>query len=975
MLFVDLVDSTALVAGRDPEVARRRVTQFFERASRCIRLHGGTVEKYAGDAVMAAFGVPVAHEDDADRAVRAGLAILETVSELGLEARIGIEAGEVVADDSDSTFATGEAVNVAARLQQAAEAGQILIGPAAHRLTLGRIEVEELGPLDLRGLNGGLWVWRALAARDGRPPPAGEDAPLIGREAELELLHNTLARVIRDRRAHLFTIYGDPGVGKSRLAREFVASLDDVTIFSGRCLPYGEGVTYWPVAEMVKASAGIADDEPTEEAFEKLAATCEIEAVADLLGLASGILASVEGERSQEELAWAARAWAQRFAEVQPLVLVFEDIHWAEDPLFDLIEHLAAWVRDAPLLILCLARPELLDARPAWGGGRLRATAIELGPLPPEESEELADALFDKVQVDDACRDDVLAVAEGNPLFLEETVRMLSEGGAPGDRIPDTLQALIAARIDRLPTDAKAVLQRASVLGRIFYRGALEHALHELDGEVEPLLQDLLLREFVVDEPRSTISGERAFRFKHVLIREVAYGGLSKEERARHHERFAGWLKERAGEELLEIRAYHLERACSLHLELEGAVPPDLATEAGAALEKAARRALSREAYETGRRLALQAIELDPTLQRRYLAAYFAWRLGDLPTVAREMGEVRGLAEEAGDARIEGIALTALGDVALYQRADVPEGQRLLDRALQVLRDDTDAGAYFEALTTRASVASWRGDPDEVLRYLQEAFTVALVSGRKDLQTLAALGLARRHLTRLELDEAKPLIEQALVLAEESASVRGRAGALSARALLHRLRGDVPTAETEYDEALRLYTEIGSATGRAQVLKSLGRLAMQTGDEGVAEKRLRESIKILRGVDERGTLCESQRSLAQLLVRLGRIDEAERLAIAAMEIVSPEDVHSRMSTTMTLGVVRAAQGRDDEAEQLLRRALEIARESGYYEAELEPLEELAAFLRARGRDGEADEFDERRAELCPSAPKSAVRIA
>ncbi|HEY8315558.1 MAG TPA: AAA family ATPase, partial [Gaiellaceae bacterium] len=337
VLFVDLVDSTGLVADADPEVVRRRVSRFFDQVSRCIVTHGGTVEKFAGDAVMAAFGVPLAHEDDAERAVRAGLATLDRVKDLGLQARIGIESGEVVADDGESTFATGEAVNLASRLQAYAGPNEILVGPGAASLVRGRVELEPIGELDLRGWRDPIAAHRVVCAVELSAPLRNLAAPLVGRESELELLENTYERAVRDRRAALFTIYGDPGVGKSRLAREFVAGLEGATVLIGRCLPYGEGVTYWPLAEMVKASSGITDDDPLDEAQRKLREYCEDEAVADLLGLAVGVLEAVEGERAQQEIAWAARAWAEQLAEAQPLVLVFEDVHWGEEPLLELL--------------------------------------------------------------------------------------------------------------------------------------------------------------------------------------------------------------------------------------------------------------------------------------------------------------------------------------------------------------------------------------------------------------------------------------------------------------------------------------------------------------------------------------------------------------------------------------------------------------------------------------------------------------
>jgi predicted ATPase/class 3 adenylate cyclase len=957
VLFVDLVDSTALVAGADPEVVRRRVQTYFERVSHCVTTHGGIVEKFAGDAVMAAFGIPQAHEDDAERAVRAGLAMLDSVHELELEARIGIESGEVVADESDSTFATGEAVNVAARLQQAAEPGQVLLGPGAHRLTLGRVEVEDLGPVELKGLEREIWAWRALSGRSEEVRETHQ-APLVGRDAELDLLQNTYDRALRDRRAHLFTIFGDAGVGKSRLAREFSQAMEGATVLSGRSLPYGEGVTYWPLAEMVKCAAGIVDDDPLDVAIEKLRAFCEDEVVADLLGLASGVLEAVQAERSQQEIAWAAREWAQRVAQEQPLVLVFEDIHWAEEPLLELIEHLVTWVREAPLLVITLARPELLDIRPAWGGGRVRATSIELEPLGPSESEELLDALGGTLDPSD--RQALLAKTEGNPLFVEETVRMLAEEGSSEGigRIPDTLQALIAARIDRLAPEAKALLQRAAVIGRVFWEGALERLSPELDS-LEESLDDLRLREFVLDEERSSIRGEKAYKFKHVLIREVAYSGLSKSARAEHHARFAEWLKERAGEELLEIRAFHLDRATALLAELDGAAPLELQREAAEALTEAGLRAFAREANRTGRQHFVRALELEPTLRRRYLAARAADRLSDLPVVSREMEEVLAAAIAEGDGWTQGRALVTLAEAAVLREADVSAAEQMIDNALEVLEPDDHNGRY-RALRARATIAWMRGDLAKEEQVMLEALELARASEHKGFESEAADELASVYLARLEFDRAEPLIEQAILLAEESGSAVSRGRALRFAGQLHLYRRELDDAEAALEAAREHLAEAGAAWMLGRTLNFAGWTARHKGELEKAERLFRDSIRILAPLEDRATLCETQRSLAELLLSQGRIDEAERLALAARETVGPHDVTSLATTTMSLGLVRAAQGRDEEAEELLRQAYDTLAPTEHRKHQCELLEALVQFLRERGRDDEAAELEARR---------------
>ena len=960
VLFVDLVGSTALITGTDPEIARRRVQQYFDKVSHCVMTHGGIVEKFAGDAVMAAFGIPQAHEDDAERAVRAALGILDSVRELGLDVRIGIESGEVVVDDaSESTFATGEAVNIAARLQQAAPVNSIMIGPGAHRLTLGRFEVEDEGPVEIRGRVEPVWTYRIICAAGGRARPGVRQAPLVGREAELELLENTYSRAVRDRRAHLFTIYGDPGVGKSRLTKEFVDGLEGATVLFGRALPYGEGVTYSALSDMVKTAAGIADDDPLDDALEKLRDCCPDEAVADLLALASGVLEAVKGERNQQEIAWAAREWAEKLAEPQPLVLVFEDIHWAEDALLELVEHMSTWVKNVPILLLCLARPELLDLRPGWSGGRVRATAIELEPLGRTDSEALVEALLDG-ELGSGARQAVLEKSEGNPLFVEETVRMLSEANGGGvDRIPDTLQALIAARIDHLPAGGKELLQGAAVMGRIFWKGALGELV--LEGtDIDPLLEDLHLREFVLPEARSSISGEDAFKFKHVLIREVAYSGLSKAARAGYHQRFAEWLRKRAGEELLEVRAYHLDHATALLAELDGSPPPKLATEAAVALEEAGRRALAREANATARKLLVRAVELEPTLERRFQAARAAWRMSEFPVVSPEMQEVLRLAREAGDKDLEARALVALAEVSIFREGDVSRGEELAREALEVAERDESKVFALEVLNT---VAWWRGRLTEGEGYAQEQLEIARRLERADLESEALLSLAGIYTSRQEDDRAEPLIERAKTLAEESGSLTARAHAYMQSGELYGWRRRDEEALEEYARARELFAEVGAATHLAKAMLRIASTVRRSGDLEEAEKLAREGIRILKPLEDRGTLCEVQRFLAEVLLDQGRLDEAELYALKAVETVGPQDVSSQASTKTSLALVRATQGRDEEAEALLRESLEILERSEYSRFLSDPLEAMIQFLEERERFEEIAAFERRLEEL------------
>jgi class 3 adenylate cyclase/tetratricopeptide (TPR) repeat protein len=941
VVFVDLVDSTGLVVNADPEVVRRRVNEYFERTSKCIEGFGGTVEKFAGDAVMAAFGAPRTHEDDAERALRAAFSVLQQVHDLGLEARVGVEAGEVVVDDSESTFVTGEAVNIAARLQQAAAPGEIVLGPTVRRLTAGSVEVEDAGPVELKGRSDPLWTWRALRPVD-RPPPVAA-AWFVGRDEELELLQNALARASRDRRAHLVTVYGEPGIGKSRLVREFTEGAERVTVLRGRALPYGEGVSYWPLASMIKDSAGITDDAPASEAFERLRLSCESEAVADLLAVALGVLGAAEEGRSAGELTWAVTIWAERLAEAQPLVLVFEDVHWGDDALLNVIEHLARTLRNSPVLLVCVARPDLLDSRPGWGGGNPRALSIELAPLSSEESSELVDALLANADIPPGQRALALEKAEGNPLFLEETARMLADDeGVVLKRIPDSIQALIAARIDTLEPGDKRLLQRAALVGRVFWRGALDALSPDID--VAAGLDRLLEREFIAPEAQSSISGERAFKFTHGLIREVAHATVSKGERAEDHRRVAEWVAARAPDELADIYAHHLERAAALTAELEGLVPPDLAHDAAAALEGAGRRSLRRSSFVVARHRFERAIELEPSLTRRYFAALTAWRLTDVPAARAEATSVLEDARKEDARDIVGRVLVLLAEIVLSTDNDATRAAELADEALEVLPEDELVGLH-DARSVHSAVAWWLGDAEASRLHAEATVDIARAMNRRDLESLALSKLARIANVESEPQQARDLVQQALELAEESGSREAYAFARSAAGGCADAANDLDNAEAAYREALAAFEEIGAAVRVGWMQTMLGTIELRRGNVETAEKLEREAVSRLRAAQDAAFLVEAERQLAETLVRAGKIDEAERVAENARRTVGREDVWSRASTLHALGTVRAAQRRTDEAEALLQEALAIVEPTMYRNLTDEVRASLAA-LRA-----------------------------
>ncbi|MGL6278483.1 MAG: adenylate/guanylate cyclase domain-containing protein, partial [Gaiella sp.] len=632
VVFCDVSGSTALGERLDPEAMRRTMGRYFEEIRLIVERHGGTVEKFIGDAAMAVFGIPVAHEDDALRAVRAVAEIRERLGVLGeelsvaLSFRTGVNTGEVVAGEGE-TLVTGDAVNVAARLEQAASTGEILIGSETLSLVRDAVTVEPVEPLELKGKREPVAAFRLVTVDASAEAFARHlDAPLVGRTRELQRLRADFEDVVSGRTCHLFTLLGPAGVGKSRLVAEFLAARgESADVLRSRCLHYGDDITYWPLVEILLA-IGVEPGEvigtspaDTQLAFRKL----------------------LEGRAAE-----------------RPQIVVLDDIQWAEPVFLDLIEHVADWSRDAPILLLCVARPELLEVHPGWGGGKLNATTLLLEALSEDDCELLISRLAGGAQLSDDLRRRILRAADGNPLFIEEMLAMVDEDGGDAEVVvPPTIQALLQSRLDRLAPGERDTIGRAAVEGQLFHRSSvLELASERERADVPSHLLSLVRKEMIrPDQP--TFPGEDAFRFRHLLICDAAYHALPKETRAELHERFAEWLDEHGAlVEQDEIVGYHLERAHRNRAELDSADPrlEGLARSAAARLMKAGRGAKARGDLRAFCGLLLRAARLLPEGDPHRLEALVAvsWPLS---SAGRE-DESRAAAMElqaSGDARFQ----------------------------------------------------------------------------------------------------------------------------------------------------------------------------------------------------------------------------------------------------------------------------------------------------------------------------------
>jgi class 3 adenylate cyclase/tetratricopeptide (TPR) repeat protein len=1002
VVFSDVAGSTSLGDARDPESMRRVMSRYFDEARVVHERHGGTVEKFIGDAVMAVFGIPTLHEDDALRAVRAAAEMRSRLDALNeelerdwgvrLQVRTGVNTGEVVAGDPSErqAFATGDAVNVAKRLEEAAPAGEILLGESTFRLVRGVVTVEAVDPLGLKGKAGQVAAYRLLdVAIEGRGDVRRLDAPMVGREHERALLEQAYARAVRERSCHLFTLLGPAGVGKSRLAAEVIDSLQQkATVLVGRCLPYGDGITFWPIVEVLRQAADLRENDTPDQARAKieslLAASLEAPAIAERVAHAIGLPAA---SASADETFWGVRKLFEALAHPRPLVLVFDDVHWAEQTFLDLVEHVGDWTRDAPILLLCLARAELLDQRPGWGGGKLNATSILLEPLTDEECGVLVENLLGHARLPEEVGGRIVDAAGGNPLFVEEMLAMLIDDGllrrenghwAAATEIaeiavPPSIQALLSARLDRLEGAEREVLERASVEGKVFHRGAvLELAPELLRPEVPGQLLTLQRKE-LIRPSRSDFAGDDAFRFRHLLIRDAAYDAIPKQRRAELHERFAAWLEAAAGErvrEYEEILGYHLEQAYHYRCELG---PPDerartLARNAAERLATAGRRAIARDDMGAARSLLSRAHSLLDPDERLWLE------------LAPELAEA--LAERGESAKAEALLAEAIKR-ARTQNARGPEAHGLVQQAyMRIFSRPEGAGdealqvaeqtiPIFEELgdavgiAKAARLAHWvlfqRGHLAETRRRLELALAHMAQSGDIGLEALLRQALLTSHYWgETPLVEYESLCREHLEWSSVNRVQRGVLMGTNHLAVARAIQGDFEEARRLADEVNRVIEDREPAINVAMAKgQHRGWIENLAGDPAAAERVQREGYAALEALGESGFRSTLAGELAQSIYAQRRYEDAERFAEISKEAAASDDVTSQSLWRGVRAKVLAQRGELAEAERLAREGLTMIEKTDFVMHHSWALLDVAEVLRLAGATSEAAELAEK----------------
>ena len=913
ILFVDLVGFTDRSDRADPEDVRALLRPYHERVKADIERFGGTVEKFIGDAVMAVFGAPVAHEDDAERAVRSALRILETIEELrdeGLEisVRSAVTTGEAVValgarPERGEGIVTGDVVNTAARLQSAAPVGAVIVDEQTMQSTRSAITFEQLEPIEAKGKSEPVPVWRATQARSlvGQPEAATR-TPFVGREHERTLLLETFFRTERESSVQLVTVVGEPGIGKSRLVTELRTALDDrpdvVTWRHGRCLPYGEGITFWALGEIVKSEAGILESDDPVEAATKLDETVatlfadEGERAWSRSRLAPLVGAATDGSTvSREESFTAWGRFLEAIAARGPCVLAVEDLHWADEAMLEFLEHLLEWSTHVPLLLLCSARPELYERRPSWGGGKRNATTISLAPLSTEESGRLLQVLLDRTLLPAETQSVLLDRAGGNPLYAEQFARMLAErGGFEDVTVPETVQALMAARLDTLRPELKTLVHDAAVVGRIFWSGAAAAVGARERDEVRRDLNELVRREFVRPVRVSSLEGEDEFSFWHVLVRDVAYQQIPRSPRADKHLAALAWIESVAGGRLIDhadVLVHHLERALEL-FRAAGDERPDIAERLADALVLAGDRARQLDAPAAVAAYR-RALDLHGTETQR---AFTLVKLGDILQDTGEMAEAAQALEEAarvlrdaGEELEAGVALRVLGSV-LWRRGDT---------------------ARSHATTTEAIALLERVPGPELVRaYGSAAMTSALAGRTDDARHWAEAGLRA-------VDELGLGAESTIRLLMARSSARG-------------YEGD-PSGIEDQRAALELSLQAGLGAESSVAHNNLVSWIWALEGPDRANAMIDEAIAFAR---ERGLGQHVQWMRCERMAHLYERGEWQRLLEEGADLVAwareRDSGQIELFALTNTSLVHAHTGRSDEAVRESTRALPRARE-------------------------------------------------
>jgi class 3 adenylate cyclase/tetratricopeptide (TPR) repeat protein len=988
ILFCDLVESTKLAERFDPEALQRLLARYFVGARTIVERHGGTVEKFIGDAVCAVFGMPTVREDDALRAVRAAAELRDAVASLdeqvgspGLAPRIGLNTGEVFAAGVDLSVA-GDAVWTAKRLEEAAPRGGVLLGPMTWALVRGEADAERLPPVSLKGKSETIDAYLLRELRPGAPGPARRlDLPLVGRTRELDVLRAALAEAETGRKAELVMLLGDAGIGKTRLVRELAVGAAHVRLLTGRCLPYGEGITYWPLVEIVRAAAGLTGQEPAVEVRARLHELVADAPDADriVVGVATAI--GLGGETSAPEVFLAVRRLLECLAARQPLVVVVDDLQWAEAVFLDLLQYVFAEAKDVPLLLCCLARRELTELRSEW---RSSATIV-LETLPADEIRRLISNLLGD-ELGPAAAERVIATAGGNPLFVEELLRMLidEEILVRGDRdgwrvardparlpLPASIAALLAARLERLPPEERLVLERAAVIGEAFTARALEALVDDGDrADLRRLLLELERKELIRSRPRRQ-AAEDEWRFGHILVRDAAYAGLPKLARARLHEAAARAISAAAGAiEFDEIGGYHLAQAADALADLD---PLDeraraLAAEAAGRLASGARQALARGDRYAAAALLERTVSLLPPDDPKRLG--FLVDLGAaLKLTGRLDGAERSVREAADRAEATGLTLVAqrasleLADLQWYTAPE--HGTRELweaaRAAIPVFEREGAAAALVEAWWAIAEVHLFACEFGRMRAAVERGLEVASAATREERARMrSALGLAATL-------GPMPVREAIRTCAQQRDECEGHPIYIAAldlyEACLEALDGRFDEARTHAAASREPMEALGRRILLGTQCSYAGQIEMLAGDPAAAEPLLRDGLRTLREFGERGNAASVAADLARALHALGRDAEANATAVEACELGNRDDVELQVIARIARASAKARLGSVEEALATAHEAVDLAERTDALTMRGEALLTLARVLRAAGRDRDADEAARRALEL------------